>query len=426
MLTLRSVRRLYSAVVDTASIASFADISTPEPHNKPVALKAPNQKEKLPCCTASSKSIPVTELPALLKLKAERDPEKLFQLFKANAHNRLVVENRFAFDDTISRLAGAGRFDYIEELLEHQKTLPQGRREGFVIRIIMLYGKAGMSNHAIKTFQDMHLFGCCRTVKSFNAALKVLSLTHNFDLIRSFFVEIPVQYGISADIFSFNLIIKAFCEMGHLDSAYLIMVEMEKLGVKPDVITYTTLISAFYQSNRREIASGLWNLMVRRSCFPNLATFNVRIQYLIKKRRPWLAWDLMRKMGVLGIMPDEVTYNMVIKGFCMVGSLDMAKRVYDLLQRKGCKPNFKICQTMIHYLCEEGEYDSAFRLCKDIMNKNWFPSIPSIFKLLEGLMKNSKDRNAREIMKLLRGRIPPYSADELNMFQDIYSRRGRG
>uniref|UniRef100_A0A804J874 Pentatricopeptide repeat-containing protein n=1 Tax=Musa acuminata subsp. malaccensis TaxID=214687 RepID=A0A804J874_MUSAM len=93
--------------------------------------------------------------------------------------NGLVVENSFAFEDTVSRLAGAGRFDLIERLLEHQKTLPQG----FIVRIIMLYGKARMSDHALKTFYQMHLFGCPPTVKSFNATLEyplffwLLSLT---------------------------------------------------------------------------------------------------------------------------------------------------------------------------------------------------------------------------------------------------------
>ncbi|KAJ8504403.1 hypothetical protein OPV22_005289 [Ensete ventricosum] len=39
--------------------------------------------------------------PALVRIKAEKDPEKLFHLFKSNAHNRLVVENSFAFEDTL-------------------------------------------------------------------------------------------------------------------------------------------------------------------------------------------------------------------------------------------------------------------------------------------------------------------------------------
>ncbi|XP_022153643.1 pentatricopeptide repeat-containing protein At1g80150, mitochondrial isoform X2 [Momordica charantia] len=255
----------------------------------------------------NSKSV---EEPALIKLKAERDPEKLFHLFKANAHNRLVIENRFAFEDTVSRLAGARRFDYIEHLLEHQKTLPQGRREGFIIRIIMLYGKAEMIKHAVDTFYDMHLYGCRRTVKSFNAVLKVLMKTRDLGAIEAFLSEAPEKFDIELDIISVNIVVKAFCDIGILSRAYLLMLEMEKVGIRPDVVTYTTLISAFYKDNLCEISNGLWNLMVLRGCLPNLASFNVRIQYLVDRRRAWEANKLMNVMRNIGIVPDEVTYNL--------------------------------------------------------------------------------------------------------------------
>ncbi|KAL0425099.1 UNVERIFIED_CONTAM: DEAD-box ATP-dependent RNA helicase 15 [Sesamum radiatum] len=192
-------------------------------------------------------------------------------LNQANAHNRVVVENRFAFEDTVSRLAGAGRFDYIENLLEHQKTLPQGRREGFVVRLIMLYGRAGMTKHAVNTFCDMHLYGCKRTIKSLNAALK----------------------------------------------AYLVMVEMDKLGITPDVITYTTLIAAFYKANRPEMLNGLLD-------FKGL---NWK-----EEKGPWEANKLlafMRRHKKFPEFPDEVTYNLVIKGFCRAGFSEMAMRVYS-------------------------------------------------------------------------------------------------
>ncbi|KAG9449275.1 hypothetical protein H6P81_009240 [Aristolochia fimbriata] len=374
---------------------------------------------------ANSKQQLKLEPPALIKLKVERDPEKLFLLFKANSQNRLVVENSTAFEDTVSRLAGARRFDYIEELLEHQKSLPQGRREGFIVRIIMLYGRARMFSQALRTFFDMHLYGCQRTVKSFNAALKVLSSTHKFDAIFSFFYHVPEEFGISLDEYSYNLVIKAFCEMGYLNSACLIMVEMEKSGTKPDVVTYTTLMSALYFSNQCEIADGLWNLMVIRKCSPNVATFNVRIQYLINKRRVWQARSWMQKMLVFGVNPDELTFNLIIKGFCLIGRLDMAKRSFNALCHcnSECKVNGKIYQTMIHYLSEGEEYDLAFKFCKDSMLKNWFPSVDTICKLLKGLMKISKDRNAKEIMMLVRGRVPPYSKDVLTMLQAILSRK---
>ncbi|XP_021906531.1 pentatricopeptide repeat-containing protein At1g80150, mitochondrial [Carica papaya] len=396
MLFLRLIRRLcHAAVADVRSSYSPAVVSNHAKNSKPL------------------------EEPALLKLKAERDPEKLFNIFKANAHNQLVIENRFAFEDTVSRLAGAGRFDYIEHLLEHQKTLPQGRREGFIIRIIMLYGKAGMAKHAIDTFYNMHLYGCGRTVKSFNAVLSVLAQTRNLGAIDSFLQEGSEKFGISLDIFSVNIVIKAFCEMGILDKAYLVMVEMEKMGIRPDVVTYTTLMSTFYKYNRWQIGNGLWNLMVYKGCLPSIATFNARIQFLVNSRRVWQANDLMRLMQNLGIMPDEVTYNLIIKGFCLAGYLEMAKRVYSALHGKGCKPNVKIYQTMIHYLCKGGEFDLAYTMCKDCMRKHWFPNIDTIYSLLEGLKKNGQLDKAKLIIMLSHRRKPPFSPKQFGYLQSI-------
>ncbi|KAG8656286.1 hypothetical protein MANES_04G115200v8 [Manihot esculenta] len=364
MLFLRPIRRFChsAAAAAIASTGSRAPVANHVLHQKPL------------------------EDPALVKLKAERDPEKLFNLFKANAQNRLVIENRFAFEDTVSRLAGARRFDYIEHLLEHQKTLPQGRREGFIVRIIMLYGKAGMTKHAINTFYDMHLYGCKRTIKSFNAALKVLTGTRDLGVIEAFLNEATQKLDIILDTFSVNIIIKAFCEIGILDRAYLVMVQMEKLGIRPDVITYTTLISAFYNNNRLEIGNGLWNLMR------------------------------------IGISPDEVTYNLVIKGFCQAGYLEMAKRVYSALHAKGYKPNVKIYQTMIHYLCKGGEFDLAYTMCKDCMRRNWFLNVDTIYALLEGLKKNRHFGKAKMIVTLAQRRVPPFSSNQLSSFQSILSR----
>lgn len=403
MLALRLVRKF-----GTHAIAAAAANTLPTPFAKPV----PKQT-----------AVGGLEEPALVKLKAERDPEKLFHLFKANSRNRLVIENRFAFEDTVSRLAGAGRLDYVEDLLEHQKALPQGRREGFVVRIIMLYGKAGMVSHAVDTFNNMDFYGCRRTVKSFNAALKVLTQTRDLTAVESFLMEVPWKYGIQIDILSVNIVIKAFCEMGILEKAYLVMVEMEKIGIRPDVYTYTTLLSAFYKNNQPEVGNGLWNLMLLKGCLPNLATFNVRIQFLVNKGRAWDANSLMGVMWHIRIPPDLVTYNLVIKGFCRAGYMDMAKRVYSALLNNGHKPNLKIYQTMIHYLCERGDFDLAYTMCKDSMSRNWFPNVDTICRLFEGLRMTGELGKASYIMKLAKKRVPPLTADQLDASQSILQRR---
>ncbi|KAK7271170.1 hypothetical protein RJT34_26833 [Clitoria ternatea] len=364
--------------------------------------------------TAADLSVSRSKPSVLDKLKAERDPDKLFHLFKANATNRHVILNRVAFDDTVSRLAGARRFDYIEHLLEHQKTLPRARREDFVVRIITLYGKAGMTKHAIDTFNHMR---CRRTVKSFNAALNVLALSRNFENIVDFLSQVPPRYDIQLDVFSLNIVIRAFCEIGRLQEAYLFMLDNESKGIQPDVVTYTTLVSAFYKNKSWEIGNGLWNRMVLKGCMPNLATFNVRIQFLITVRRAWDANELMRLMHRIGIVPDEVTYNLVIKGFFLAGYGDMAKRVYSALLGKGYKPNAKIYQTMIHYLCRNREFDVAYTMCKDSIWKNWWPDVNTICVLLQGLKGTGQISKGIVIITSAKKRVPPFSSAHLASMQ---------
>ncbi|KAK4778591.1 hypothetical protein SAY86_006119 [Trapa natans] len=146
----------------------------------------------------------------------------------------------------------------------------------------------------------MHLLGCRRTVKSFNATPGVLAQTQDLGAIESFISEMPSMSRIELDVISLNIVIKALCEMCVLDWAYIIMVEMGRVGIRPDVITYTTLMSAFYKGNWWEVGNGLWNLLVLKGCSPNLATFNVRVQYLVNRYRAWEAYwflALMKKLG---------------------------------------------------------------------------------------------------------------------------------
>ncbi|KZV26111.1 pentatricopeptide repeat-containing protein [Dorcoceras hygrometricum] len=319
--------------------------------------------------------------PALVRLKKERDPEKLFNLFKANSCNRVVVENRFAFEDTVSRLAGAGRFDYIENLLEHQKTLPQGRREGFILRIIMLYGRAGMTKHAVNTFYDMHLYGCKRTVKSFNATLKVLTQSRDLVAIESFLTDVPFRFGIKLDVFSVNIVVKAFCEMGILEKAYLVLVEMGNMGITADVITYTTLIAASYEDNRPEIANGLWNLMLRKGCFPNVATFNVRVQ-----------WGK-------NCIPNIVFYNTLIHGYCKRGDVKRAYGLLEDLKRKGFLPTEETYGAIIYGFCKQGNFEKVNRILKQMESRGMGVNVQVYNNILDAKYKCGFIREALELAR---------------------------
>ena len=146
-----------------------------------VAASKNRRQPSPPTAGAPSERPTDAETPVLVRIKTERDPVRLYELFRDNAHSRVLVENRFAFEDAVGRLAGARRNDLVEKILEQHKALPQGRREGFVVRVIGLYGKARMPEHALRTFKEMEMYGCPRTAKSLNATMMVLMQSRLFD-----------------------------------------------------------------------------------------------------------------------------------------------------------------------------------------------------------------------------------------------------
>ena len=77
---------------------------------------------------------------------------------------------------------------------------------------------------------------------------------------------------------------------------------------------------------------------------------------------------------------------------------------------------------MIHYLCKAGEFDMAYSMCKDSMQKNWFPNVDTIYKLLEGMKKDGKVEKARFIVTLAQKRIPPFPPVQLGAMKSILSR----
>jgi pentatricopeptide repeat protein len=127
---------------------------------------------------------------------------------------------------------------------------------------------------------------------------------------------------------------------------------------------------------------------------------------------------LMRRIGVT---PDEVTIVLVIKGFFLAGYHEMAVMIFYGLRRKGYKTSANIYQTMIHYLCKREDFDQAYTMCKDSMRKNWYPSVGTVFMLLEGLKRFGKIDKAKEIVALAESRKPPFYSGYLASMQSMLS-----
>lgn len=188
--------------------------------------------------------------------KLESDPQKLVHTFKQSAEQQRFRRLETPYKVTVKKLAFAKEFDAIEEILEHSLQVSKPCSEVFIIRIIMLYGLAGMPQHAIKTFHRMKNLNISPTIKSFNALLNALVKSENPKLAHDFYKDID-NFGVSANLKTYTIVVKAICKMNEHESALSFLDEIRKHGCEPDIFTYNVILSALYQQGKYKEAGDL-------------------------------------------------------------------------------------------------------------------------------------------------------------------------
>lgn len=327
--------------------------------------------------------------------------------FKKSSESRRFRCRYGNYEQAVLTLARAKKFSFIEDILEHQKQYNDISNEVFTVRIITLYGKAGMFEQAYKLFDEMPNLKCERTVMSFNALLSACVNSEKFDQVSGFFQELPARLGIVPDVVSYNTIVKGFCESGSLDKALSVLDEMQKAGLKPDSITFNTLLFAFYGKGSYTDGEKIWDLMKKNNVTPNARSYNAKLRGLVSENRMTEAVELIDEMKTGGINPDVYTYNTLIKGFCDAGNPQEAKRWYREIGENEMSPVWATYMTLIPFFVEEGDFDMAYELCKDVYikrkdvsSRRWTIERALLEKVVDGLVKESKFEEATKLEQL--------------------------
>ncbi|KAL0291411.1 UNVERIFIED_CONTAM: Pentatricopeptide repeat-containing protein, mitochondrial [Sesamum radiatum] len=334
----------------------------------------------------------------------EQRIQKLVKQFKEKSNFSRFRGQRIVYKTTVRRLAKGGHFSYIHEILNHQKLYPDIKDENFIARLICLYGQAKMLDHALQLFDQMPELNCPRTVLSFNALMAACFPSKSFNKVVELFQELPGKLSVKPNVISYTSVIRAFCQMGSLDTAMSMLGDMEKNDVEPNAVTFNTLLGAFYKSGRFSEAENLWSLMEEKRVIPDLRCYNSRLHGMVKEKRLSEALDVFKELEEKGLKPNNYTYNTVIKGFVNEGNLDEVKKWYAAMVERECGPDFVTFMTLIPFACDNNDIDFAYELCKKSAGlKNKIPGV-IIQKVIHELIKHSKVEEAKELFKLGRSK----------------------
>ncbi|KAF9589334.1 hypothetical protein IFM89_022670 [Coptis chinensis] len=326
----------------------------------------------------------------------------LVETFKKSAESYRFRSKTHIYKSTILRLASANWFSSIEEILEDQKKYHDIRKEGFAIRLISLYGKVGMLEHAKKTFDELPELKCERTVKSFNALLTACIESKNYDKVEKLFRELPLKLNVVPDEYSYTIVIQALCEMGNLGNALSLLDEMEGKGVKPNLFTFNVLLHAFYEDGRFLNSEMIWARMEKKQIVPDIRSYNAKLRGLVVAGKIKEAVKLVESLKTKETKPNTISYNALIRGYCNDGKLDEAKRVYDDLLKDELVPNRWTYEILLPAVCEKGDYVYALKLCEKSLENSCRIEAGLVQTVVEGLVKMSKVDEAKNLVSLAR------------------------
>ncbi|KAJ6728705.1 REPEAT-CONTAINING PROTEIN putative-RELATED [Salix koriyanagi] len=191
---------------------------------------------------------------------------------------------------------------------------------------------------------------------------------------------------------------KAFCEMGSLDSAVSLLNDIKRKGLEPDLITFNTLLHGFYANGRFVDGERIWDLMKERNVEPNIRSYSAKLFGMASEKRMNDVVRVVEEMNSKGIKHDPFSYHALIRGFVNEDDFEKAKRWHGEMWKNGCKPHRLVFETLIPFAVEKGDLAFAFKLCKDVIHSKLVVQEALIQSVVDALANESRVAEAKELV----------------------------
>ncbi|XVF22821.1 hypothetical protein REPUB_Repub12eG0203900 [Reevesia pubescens] len=324
----------------------------------------------------------------------------------------------------------------------------------FFNSLIRSYGKAGLFQESIKVFETMKSIGVSPSVVSFNSLLSILLKRGRTNMAKSVFDEMLSTYGVTPDIYTFNILIRGFCMNSLVDEGFRFFKEMERfkcdpdivtyntivdglcrvgkvgiahnvvkgmskksLDLNPDIVSYTTLVRGYCMKQEIDEALVVFQEMISRGLKPNSITYNTLIRGLSDVHKYDKIKEILEGMGEDGrFIPDTCTFNTLINAHCNAGNTEEALNVFKRMSELEVQSDSATYSVIIRSLCQRGDFEKAEEFFDELAEKKILlsdvgctPLVAAYNPIFEYLCGNGKTKKAeivfRQLMK--RGRQDP-------------------
>ncbi|KAI4373099.1 hypothetical protein MLD38_011262 [Melastoma candidum] len=359
---------------------------------------------------------------------AERDPDALFSLFSSNSVFPTFLHHRRLFDISFTRLSLAKRGDLVERLLldivnDVAPRKPSDTRgaigspdltrfaklEGFWIRIMMLYAKAGLVDQAMGVVNLVKEKNCCPvTEKVLCAVLSVHLQNDKLEDLGNLLNTTSRNLSVTPTVLSHNLVLKGLVKKGDLDAAKHWVKDMKSKGGNemPNMNSYCHLMDGHLKIGDFASFDQLLKEVTEMGLVWSVTTYHLKVVRLCNNKECVRANNVLIEMLEKGIKPSSASYNIVIDGFARLGDFESAKKVLERME-SDCytRPCSAAYFSLIRNMVRKGEIDSALEVFKQIAKRKWVPPSVVVKGLVDGLVERTRAEEAKEVIETTKKRL---------------------
>lgn len=264
--------------------------------------------------------------------------------------------------------------------------------------IISLSGRKGRKvDHAIKIFQEMVNAGHIPDKELVEIYLDCLCEVGMLQLAKSC-MDVLRKVGFTVPL-SYSLYIRALCRAGELEEALALLDEVKEERSKLDEFVFGSLIHGLVQRGQIEEALAKVETMKQAGIYPTVHVYTSFVVHFFREKQVGRALEIFERMRQEGCEPTVVTYTALIQGFANLGKVAEAWDVFYRMKIKGPFPDFRTYSMFIGCLCKVGKSEEALELLSEMTESGIVPSNINFRTIFFGLNREGKRDLARSVVQ---------------------------
>ncbi|XP_076957428.1 uncharacterized protein LOC143632905 [Bidens hawaiensis] len=396
----KEVRKLHHLRHYSTTNSSADPFAAHPSHRHLSAIESKSQLLKSYTVTPPIKPWPQKLYPKRLAsiITRQQNLDLALQIFDhAGKYHPGFEHNYETYHSIIHKLSRARAFEPVETVLSQLQKSNIKCGENLFIDVLRNYGLASRPKDSLRIFLRIDDFGVTKSVRSLNTLLIVLIQNRKYELVHALFKNSQKKFNIIPNVFTCNILLKAFCKKGDIEGALKVLDEMPAMGMVPNVVTYTTILGAYVSKGDMVGAKKMFDQILDRGWTPDATTYTILMDGFCKQGRLIDAVRVMDDMVDNKVEPNDVTYGVMIEAFCREKKPGEALSLLDDMLEKKYVPTSALCCRLIDVLCEVGKVEDACDLWKTLLRKNCTPDNAISSTLIHWLCKKGKIWEARKL-----------------------------